>query len=139
AKTDRSGRDGLADAVLAPVCGRLLGPSPSGPHRARPPHGRASPRRLQASRGRAALSADGTAGPRGRAVLRRTRQEGVRNASPTVADTFPGRAVQPGGQENQPSFRPWQSHGPLKRSSKRVVALLPFTVLARRVRTLWEL
>src|SRR5262249_39115744 len=34
---------------------------------------------------------------------------------------------------------PWPGHGPSKTSSKAVVALLPFTLLARRVRTLLDL
>src|SRR5262245_19499567 len=74
------------------------------------------------------------------APVREPDSEGVRNAITTVPNTCQGRAVKHSATGKvQPAFRPGQAHGPLKRSSKAVVALLPFTILARRVRRLLEL
>jgi hypothetical protein len=44
-----------------------------------------------------------------------------------------------GDHWNWPSLWRWNSHGPMKMSSKAVVALLPCTLLARRVRRLLKL
>jgi hypothetical protein len=68
------------------------------------------------------------------------RKVGVRNSITTVPDTFNGRAVKDSAtRKSQPSSWPRKSHGPTKILSKSVVALLPFTVLATRVKTLLKL
>jgi len=67
-------------------------------------------------------------------------RKGVRNAISTVLDTFRGRAVRHSAtRKTQASFGLWQSQGPMKILSKAVVAWLPFTILARRVRTVLKL
>jgi hypothetical protein len=74
---------------------------------------------------------------------RRPQSPGCRMVShPSDSRTLNGSrhlqwAVKPGAtRKTQPASWLWQSHGPTKRSSKPVVALLAFTVLATRVRTL---
>jgi hypothetical protein len=57
------------------------------------------------------------------------RKEGVGNAITAVPDTFQGRVVKDiATGKIRRSLGPGKSHGPLKMSSKAVVALLPLTV-----------
>jgi hypothetical protein len=68
------------------------------------------------------------------APVREPEKEGVRNSIKTVPDTLDGRANRTRATRNY-----WPTYGPSKIFLKLVVALLPFTVLARSVRTLFLL